>query len=343
MGKVPHIFQQARTTLRRIWLGWFQKKSSSDYTPRRSSASRVAATPSRRQHRRWGGETLRERLGQVWHFLERSTGLTTGVVIIFVIVAGWAVTNQFVRIPITNITVARSDALVDIDLANQTLGDLPEDMSYFSLPTATITKVIRESQPNVAQAIFERTFPNKLSITLASYPATFVTHEGEKEGIITSNGVLVLRPMPHQTLPELRVVFTDGRPVTQAFNYRRVLDPEDANRANAFVKALSGALQENILRVSFFPQERELHAEIGTGRTILLFDADADFEKPLRMLRFYASKKGNPLVKDAWFYADLRVPNKIFSCSVEKTRDCRKNLVGVYGNAYAYVAPVIKK
>jgi len=256
--------------------------------------------------------------------------------------AGWAAAIRWTGIDVTDVVIARADPLVDVDLATQSLGDLT-DISYFSVPEAAISKAVREAQPNVEDVSFDRAFPDGLTVTLRSHPAAFAVRENDKEGVVTSNGVLVLRPAPRQGLPELRVIRPTDGTRAQAFNYRRILDPQDAQKAAGLAAALAERFPDaKVSRVSFFVMERELHAEMGTGRTVLLFDADADFGKPLQKLRFYASKKGDPFAKNAWFYADLRVPNKIFSCPADKTRDCRKTLVGIYGHAYDYVAPGAK-
>lgn len=307
---------------------------------------RLRRTPLRMEQalspRRRGGEPIKDKLTRAWRVLERSTGVTVGFVVIFVLAAGWAAATRWTGIAVEDVVIARTDPLVDVDLATQSLGDLT-DISYFWVPEAAIVKAVREAQPNVADVSFDRSFPNGLTVTLRSHPAAFVIRENDKEGVVTSNGVLVLRPAPRQGLPELRVVRAADGVRAQAFNYRRILDPQDADKTVALAAALADKLPNvPLLRMTFFPMERELHAEMGTGRTVLLFDADADFGKPLQKLRFYASKKGDPFAKNAWFYADLRVPNKIFSCPVEKTRDCRKNLVGIFGHAYDYVVPGAK-
>ena len=249
-----------------------------------------------------------------------------------VALAGWAALQKYTQIPLENVEIVRADPLVDVDLAYNALADF-RDISYFGVSEKAVLRAISAAQPNVASVSLDRSFPDRLAVTVASVPAAFRTDQGGKPAVVTANGILVLRA-PVAPLPELRVL-GGSRDAAAASNYRRVLSLEDAGKASALLAELKAQFPASPAgRVSFFPLERELHAEVGSG-TVLILDADAPFSRALSLVRIYAEKKGDPLRPGKWSYADLRIPGKIFSCPASRPADCRKNLVAVYGDAYA--------
>lgn len=258
--------------------------------------------------------------------LPRQARQKTPLIISSIIITLWVILflifSSFLKI--SNIFIYREGSVINIDQAYGNV-DYVRWKNILFLDTNEIVSRLQKSQRSISSIEFDVDFPNSLNIHIASYPAIFQT----PEHLILSNGVVVSKDLKEYIwIPHIQ---TSENIDNYAIFWDTLNIADLKNLFNLIKYWKKNILGLDFKQIKYFIKEKELLLMHSSG-TILIFDLSHDVTTQIEKLAIYEKEKGNIFDKK-YIYIDVRIPEKLFLCSLEFEYDCRRNMKHIYGES----------
>ena len=240
--------------------------------------------------------------------------------------------SPYFRISPSKVIIERLDTITDINIAYKSVENVYSS-SIFLIDKDDIKRSLIWLQKNLKNVEIERLFPNWLKIILESYSPQFYTKFSgiDKWYIVTSNWVLIYEKNINKKLYNLEI--NDANLIESwFFDYKEWINENVMKKIILLRDTFKNTFtNKNISKLVYFKLENELHISLDSW-TNLIFELNNDIYKQMALLKFYNDT--NKDILNSWevFYADIRIPGKVFSCKDKVI--CRKNLVRIYWNYY---------
>ncbi len=229
---------------------------------------------------------------------------------------------------IKTITIQSPDGIWDINIAYKSL-DKIRGKNIFLSNKSDIVSAVQKYQTNIAHVRITKHIPNSLTVTLYSYPVVaYGNFGGENSYAITSNGVAIPKTttLPEEEALQLSIINTSINNIT-VNEYKNIIAITSLNTILALHEQFSdNFLDKKIQSILYYQVENEVHI-IWENETRYIFDIGRSINEQIKKLAVYQSKNPNT----SSVYIDLRITEILYDCKTDRTSQCKKNIVNIYG------------
>lgn len=249
--------------------------------------------------------------------------------IIFILVFIWIISyfSYFLfiweKFKITAVEIVWEDQFVNKDLAYLWAKELIWE-NIFSVSTKQAIDLVSIFQKNIDFVKLKRIFPWKITVEPISYTPLLYLEKYKIRYIITENWVLLPYFWEKNDLYQTSIYNFDKD--YQKLLYTQVLQSRIIEKINQHLQVFTtNFLLENIAGIDYFLSEKELHINLKEGPKLIL-DIEQNPEDQLKRYLIFNTKYDSY----DYFYVDLRISKKVFSCSLKEKNLCQKNLSRIY-------------
>lgn len=231
---------------------------------------------------------------------------------------------------INKINIIKKDNITNLTIAYKWVENLRWKL-IFNSDKKNILENLITYQQNIKDIDINIIFPNTLKIIAESYKWVFNTSikngEIEKKYILVENWTLV-PSFEDKSLKNMQIINNDLQIKNNYVDYKKLYEEKNIKNIDYLVKKI----EENIINIKvkdlvYYPIEREVHLKIENN--LLLYSLDEDIDKQIEKTVIF-NKQHHELKKGWIYYTDLRIPNKIFYCTMEFEYKCKENIKRIY-------------
>jgi len=229
---------------------------------------------------------------------------------------------------VENILVSRQDKIVDINQAYESLNYIRWKNILF-IESSNLIERLKKSQKSIKNIQIKAQFPNSLSIIIWSFDIAFQTDRY----YILQNGLLIEKEDIDSDAPYIII----SKSSYDSYSTENKISADDI----ISIRNIIQWLQKNILwftiqNMYYAGKEHELIISHTNGN-IFIFDLLWDLEKQVEKLSIYHTDNED-INLTRHIYTDVRIPDKIFICPLEREFTCINNMSQIYGkNVYSTV------
>jgi cell division septal protein FtsQ len=222
---------------------------------------------------------------------------------------------------VKNILITREDTIININQAYWNV-EYTRWKNILFLDTSTIASRLQKWQNSIEEVRFKVKFPDTLQIHLKAYTPLFET----QDQLILWNGVFVTKEGIGNYELDTMIVESSNEDI---FTYWYTLNPVELQK----ITLLMSELRKNILwfnptAIQFYTAEKEVIIS-QEDSTLFIFDVSWSIPEQIEQLSIY-QKEWWGIPKNTYVYIDVRIPKKLFLCSLEQEFVCSKNLLNIY-------------
>ena len=228
-----------------------------------------------------------------------------------------------INLSITEIEITRENSLIDIEESYRALNYL-RGKNILSTDVSELNERLQSTQQVVRSVHMQRIFPNKVLIHIIPYTPIFNT----QYGYIMDNGFIHTLPIRADVeIPFLDVVWYD----ISLLSRQPDISLDDLYTITVLTRSLSRDIPTlQVEGLKYYIKERELHMRDKLG-TIYLFDLTENITDQIEKISVYITERWINLEEREFKYLDIRVPRWIFTCGMDNSRQCLRNLESIYG------------
>ncbi len=285
----------------------------------------------------WGEENKRKKYNIQLRFKFKFKSKNYINIIIFIIIlilSIWVFIMETNYFKIQELKIISPDWLSNINILEKKLNFL-NNLVIFNIDERQVKKIIFDIKQNTQKIDINKKYPNKILITVYSYPAIFKTNINSKNYLITQNWALIPYSWKKYTLKEMPLKYNKTELLIKNFeldkypDYKKILRQKDLEKIQYLKKQLLHNITNlKINSILYYKTEKELHFIINNN-TRLIFDITSDIDKSLKQLFVFNKEKIN--ITRPWIiYLDNRINSKIFFCPTDEAAKCIRNINIIY-------------
>jgi len=217
-----------------------------------------------------------------------------------------------------------SEILIDTDSSTININRAYENTSYLRgkhilfLNSEDIIERLTTGQKSIQNVSLKAIFPNKISISLRSYPTVFQTNNH----VILKNGFITEKIHDFQDILFIYIWDFDENSF--------IISPEHLILIPEIISGIEKNLPSRWVENIFLAlKEKELLIR-DTLWTIFIFDLNQNIREQIEKLSIYQTENAEVLLWNDDFYRDLRIREKIFICKNTQASICQNNLNVIY-------------
>lgn len=231
---------------------------------------------------------------------------------------------------IDKINIMKKDDITNLNIAYKWVENLRWEL-IFNAEKNNILDKLTTYQQNIKDIDINISLPNTLKIMTESYKWLFNTSiknwKTEKKYILVENWTLVPTEIQNKELKNMQIINNNWQ-TNNFIDYKQIYEEKYIKNIDYLAKKI----EENIINIKikniiYYPIEREVHFKIENN--LLIYSLDEDIDKQIEKTVIF-NKQHFELNKPWIYYTDLRIPNKIFYCSMEFEYKCKENIKRIY-------------
>ena len=247
------------------------------------------------------------------------------LVIFVLLLFSWTVFLFFSSfLTVQEVHIFREDSIINIDQAYGNI-DYIRWKNILFLDTNEIALRLQKSQKSISSIKFDVDFPRYINIYLGAYPALFQT----QTQLILSNGTVVSKDSKQYVwVPFIQT----SKSIDEYATFWSTLNTNDLSNLSSLIShGKKNILGFDFKNIKYFIVEKELLLMHSSG-SIFIFDLSNSVEDQIEKLAVYEKEEWS-IDEKKYIYIDVRIPEKLFLCSIETEYDCRNNLKQIYGSS----------
>lgn len=235
---------------------------------------------------------------------------------------------------VKQINVSKKDSFTNIEIVYKSLYDFRWD-SIFSMRKNIILEKMQDYQENIKDIELEIDFPETINIKVESFKEKYNISLNSKNYILLENGSLIPTINPIKELKNLEIIKKIDK--ARILEYKKIFDLNEIWKIDILDKKIKENIKNiEINTIKYYEEEKEVHFTVNNvTRLIFSLDDSISVEEQIKNLSII-NKDKSEIAKNDKVYIDLRIPWKVFICTMEwdnssqKKVICEKNLKDIY-------------